>query len=321
MSDFRHASLPLSDLENLPWDAAALGDLDFSEQLLVFGEEEPDKAAVEATQLAAERRRLEREEYVKHSLLDDLPETSQAGTSSCGRKRGLELAEQAGGGASSSSAPRGAGSAKDEGALDAAASKACREKARRTRLNDRFAELAKLLVEPGESPKTDKATIIVTAISAVKNLRREIGQLRQLNKYLEERVAQYEKQSGLQMYQQVIAYTHGQQQAGNPHAIPMPGPGEPQQPSPCAGMHPPPSVLPQGAVPVYHVLHPSAAGHAPMQGMPAMHGVAGYAPAGVGGSSEPKAPSSSVPSMSPYGYFPPSTIDMSNDATLRPPVA
>ena len=49
----------------------------------------------------------------------------------------------------------------------------------------RFLELAKLVEEPGQAPKVDKASIIISAISAVKNLRREIGQLKQLNKYLE----------------------------------------------------------------------------------------------------------------------------------------
>lgn len=46
-----------------------------------------------------------------------------------------------------------------------------------------------LLEEPGQGPKTDKASILIAAISTVTNLRREIGQLRQLNKYLEVRWA------------------------------------------------------------------------------------------------------------------------------------
>ncbi|KAH9651303.1 transcription factor ILR3 [Citrus sinensis] len=42
-------------------------------------------------------------------------------------------------------------------------SKACREKLRRDRLNDKFVELASIL-EPGRPPKTDKAAILIDAV-------------------------------------------------------------------------------------------------------------------------------------------------------------
>ncbi|KAL2943881.1 Transcription factor ILR3 [Bienertia sinuspersici] len=42
-------------------------------------------------------------------------------------------------------------------------SKACREKARRDRLNDKFMELGSIL-EPGRPPKTDKAAILIDAV-------------------------------------------------------------------------------------------------------------------------------------------------------------
>ncbi|KAK9848330.1 hypothetical protein WJX84_010816 [Apatococcus fuscideae] len=58
---------------------------------------------------------------------------------------------------------------------------------RRERLNDSFAELSKVL-EPGKQVKIDKTSIIADAIRAITQLRSESNQLRQLNKFLEERI-------------------------------------------------------------------------------------------------------------------------------------
>ncbi|KAH7669255.1 Myc-type basic helix-loop-helix (bHLH) domain-containing protein [Dioscorea alata] len=46
--------------------------------------------------------------------------------------------------------------------------KACREKMRRDKLNDRFSELSSVL-DPGRPPKSDKATILSDAARAEKN--------------------------------------------------------------------------------------------------------------------------------------------------------
>lgn len=73
-----------------------------------------------------------------------------------------------------------------------ATSKATRERQRRIRLNDSFMELAKSL-DPGKTPKTDKASIVADAIRVVTQLRTENSQLQQLNKFLEERVSTFEK--------------------------------------------------------------------------------------------------------------------------------
>ncbi|KAK9791342.1 hypothetical protein WJX73_001044 [Symbiochloris irregularis] len=83
-----------------------------------------------------------------------------------------------------------AGSGSKTTAASAARNKACRERQRRERLNDRFTELAKVL-EPGKTAKTDKTNIIDDAMRIVTQLRGENGQLRQLNKFLEERVSQH----------------------------------------------------------------------------------------------------------------------------------
>nr|AFJ05598.1 bHLH3 protein [Salvia miltiorrhiza] len=66
-------------------------------------------------------------------------------------------------------------------------SKACREKQRRDRLNDKFMELGALL-EPGRPPKTDKAAILVDAVRMVTQLRSEAQKLKDSNSNLQEKI-------------------------------------------------------------------------------------------------------------------------------------
>ncbi|KAG6385542.1 hypothetical protein SASPL_154378 [Salvia splendens] len=66
-------------------------------------------------------------------------------------------------------------------------SKACREKQRRDRLNDKFMELGALL-EPGRPPKTDKAAILVDAVRMVTQLRSEAKKLKDSNSNLQEKI-------------------------------------------------------------------------------------------------------------------------------------
>eukprot|EP00201_Polytomella_parva_P000181 CAMPEP_0175039252 /NCGR_PEP_ID=MMETSP0052_2-20121109/444_1 /TAXON_ID=51329 ORGANISM="Polytomella parva, Strain SAG 63-3" /NCGR_SAMPLE_ID=MMETSP0052_2 /ASSEMBLY_ACC=CAM_ASM_000194 /LENGTH=501 /DNA_ID=CAMNT_0016301011 /DNA_START=168 /DNA_END=1673 /DNA_ORIENTATION=- len=82
----------------------------------------------------------------------------------------------------------------------AATRKACREKARREKLNERFNDLGKL-IDPSGEPKNDKTTILADAIKFVQQMTVENHQLKQLNKFLEERVSQYERERGSQLYQ------------------------------------------------------------------------------------------------------------------------
>ncbi|CAK9150295.1 unnamed protein product [Ilex paraguariensis] len=69
----------------------------------------------------------------------------------------------------------------------ASSSKACREKLRRDRLNDKFLELGSLL-EPGRPPKTDKAAILVDAVRMVTQLRGETQKLKDSNMNLHEKI-------------------------------------------------------------------------------------------------------------------------------------
>ncbi|KAJ9535883.1 hypothetical protein OSB04_un000956, partial [Centaurea solstitialis] len=66
-------------------------------------------------------------------------------------------------------------------------SKACREKLRRDKLNDKFVELASIL-EPGRPPKTDKAAILVDAVRMVTQLRTEAQKLKASSSDLQEKI-------------------------------------------------------------------------------------------------------------------------------------
>lgn len=61
--------------------------------------------------------------------------------------------------------------------------KARREKARREKMNRRFETLAQM--SNPEDPKSDKASILLDAVVALKSLIKERDQLKQVNKYLE----------------------------------------------------------------------------------------------------------------------------------------
>ncbi|KAJ0250350.1 Transcription factor bHLH115 [Hirschfeldia incana] len=72
-------------------------------------------------------------------------------------------------------------------------SKACREKQRRDRLNDKFTELSSVL-EPGRAPKTDKVAIINDAIRMVNQARDEAQRLKDLNSSLKEKIKELKEE-------------------------------------------------------------------------------------------------------------------------------
>ncbi len=93
--------------------------------------------------------------------------------------------------------------------------KAQREKARREKMNRHFSSLAEL--SNPENPKTDKASILLDALTALKAIKVENDQLKQLNKFLEvwhsislyltlfalqEKVSNYEKERSYLFYRQ-----------------------------------------------------------------------------------------------------------------------
>ncbi|KAK8629439.1 hypothetical protein V6N13_078280 [Hibiscus sabdariffa] len=66
-------------------------------------------------------------------------------------------------------------------------SKACREKMRRDKLNERFLELGSIL-DPGRPPKVDKAHVLVDAVRMVTHLRDEAQKLKESNECLLEKI-------------------------------------------------------------------------------------------------------------------------------------
>ncbi|CAN1326952.1 Transcription factor ILR3 [Linum perenne] len=68
-------------------------------------------------------------------------------------------------------------------------SKACREKMRRERLNDRFLELS-AIIDPGRPPKSDKSAILAEAARMVTQLRDEADKLKETNASLQEKITE-----------------------------------------------------------------------------------------------------------------------------------
>ncbi|CAL0332864.1 unnamed protein product [Lupinus luteus] len=66
-------------------------------------------------------------------------------------------------------------------------SKACREKLRRDRLNDKFVELGSIL-EPGRPPKTDKSGILIDAVRMLTQLQGEAQKLKDSNMSLQDKI-------------------------------------------------------------------------------------------------------------------------------------
>lgn len=77
----------------------------------------------------------------------------------------------------------------------ATGTKACREKLRRDRLNERFLELGSIL-EPGRPPKTDKAAILSDAVRMVTQLRSEAQKLKESNGDLQEKIKELKVRFG-----------------------------------------------------------------------------------------------------------------------------
>ncbi|MCL7047427.1 hypothetical protein MKW94_013336 [Papaver nudicaule] len=79
--------------------------------------------------------------------------------------------------------PRGEPSSGESGLK----TKACREKIRRDKLNDRFLELCSIL-EPGRPPTTDKLIVLTDATRALKQLCLETKRLKESNEAIQDRI-------------------------------------------------------------------------------------------------------------------------------------
>ncbi|KAK9179840.1 hypothetical protein WN943_029046 [Citrus x changshan-huyou] len=76
-------------------------------------------------------------------------------------------------------------------------SKACREKLRRERLNDRFLDLSCIL-EPGRPARTDKPAILDDAIRVLNQLRTESQELKETNEKLQEEIKSLKSENKFQ---------------------------------------------------------------------------------------------------------------------------
>jgi len=95
---------------------------------------------------------------------------------------------------------------------DAAVAKANRERARRERLNEYLDELSKLCDPSGKGIKGDRVSIVADAIRVVQQLRVENNQLKQLNKFLEERTGAMERARAQALFQHAAAAQMQQRQ-------------------------------------------------------------------------------------------------------------
>ncbi|CAA6668757.1 unnamed protein product [Spirodela intermedia] len=160
--------------------------------------------------------------------------------------------------------------------------KACREKMRRDKLNDRFLELGAIL-EPGKPPKIDKAAILSDAVRMVNQLRSEAQKLKEANDSLQETIKELkaEKNELRDEKQRLKVEKESLEQQVKAMSVP-----------PSYVPHPP--MMPAGAFPVPR----QAAGGNKLM-MPVI-GFSGYPM---------------------WQYMPPADVDTSQDVETCPPVA
>ncbi|KAF5781073.1 putative transcription factor bHLH family [Helianthus annuus] len=160
-------------------------------------------------------------------------------------------------------------------------SKACREKLRRDKLNDKFVELASIL-DPGRPPKIDKAAILVDAVRVVTQLRKEAQKLKDSSSDLQEKIKELkaEKNELRDEKQRLKMEKEKLEQQVN-------------------SMNPQPTFMaPPPAMPAAYA---AAAGHVGNKLVP----VISYP--GMG--------------MAMWQFMPPAAVDTSQDHVLHPPVA
>eukprot|EP00249_Psilotum_nudum_P002065 c14904_g1_i1 orf=219-923(-) len=160
--------------------------------------------------------------------------------------------------------------------------KACREKMRRDRLNDRFMELSALL-DPGRPPKQDKLTILSDVLRALNQLRTEAQQLKDSNHQLREAIRELKAEKS-ELRDEKLRLKTEKEKLEQETKLTM---------------------IPSGYIP-----HP-AAFHAALAAFSAENQA----------SSSKSTPVSGYPGMPMWQWIPPAALDTSQDHVLRPPVA
>ncbi|KAL0927723.1 hypothetical protein M5K25_001926 [Dendrobium thyrsiflorum] len=164
-------------------------------------------------------------------------------------------------------------------------SKACREKMRRDRLNERFFELSSIL-DPDRLPKSDKAGILSDAARVLAQLKSEAEQLKEANKKLQETIKQLkveknelrDEKLGLKLEKEKL-----EQQVKTTG-------------TPTAGLMPPPIALHPASGPAIYKAH----------GQPTAKEVA---------------PLNAFPCLTMWQWLPPAFLDTTHDPKLWPPHA
>ena len=88
----------------------------------------------------------------------------------------------------------------------------------------RYAELA-ALIDPGKPPKSDRNLILEDAVRVINHARAENNQLRQLNKFLEDKVQEHEQTRSQALYRHSMQLQGGLQSSGHgrgPGSGPLP---------------------------------------------------------------------------------------------------
>lgn len=163
--------------------------------------------------------------------------------------------------------------------------KACREKMRRDKLNDKFTELGAIL-DPGRPVKTDKAALLIDATRMVTQLRSESQKLKETNTDLQEKVKELKTEKNeLREEKQRLKVEKDRLENQLKTMTAQP-----------SFLHPPPAPIPAP--------YPQApyAAQAPVAG-------------------NKYVPIISYPGVAMWQFMPPASVDTSQDHVLRPPVA
>ncbi|KAH7444222.1 hypothetical protein KP509_02G070400 [Ceratopteris richardii] len=162
-------------------------------------------------------------------------------------------------------------------------SKACREKMRRDRLNDRFAELSTLL-DQGRAPKTDKILILADALTTLNQLKMEAQQLSSANEKLRETIKELKAEKSELRDEKQRLKSEKERLEQQIKTMTLPGGGFMQHP---AAMH---------AAMMAYAAQNAGNKYTSMPGYPGM-------------------------GMGMWQWMPPAALDTSQDHMLRPPVA
>ncbi|KAK1591027.1 hypothetical protein Q3G72_001062 [Acer saccharum] len=137
--------------------------------------------------------------------------------------------------------------------------KACREKLRRERLNDRFLDLSCVL-EPGRPARTDKPAILDDAIRVINQLRTEGQELKDENEKLQEEIKSLKAEKNELREEKILLKADKErvEQRLKAMAIPSTGYLQPHPMAYHAGMNKMPVFPSYGLVPMWQYLPPSS---------------------------------------------------------------